>query len=287
MSDVKMAFPFPTHEQLAKMAEEGRQRRIAAMAEAGDKFCPLDLGDWMRLCAEAQVPTVAAIEIASGPTIDIWRFDEDTGNPDVPKFWAQVKAAKALLRTGWMFRWSCGSMGEVKYRLSAGEWECHPDFTDIYVDDIRAFDIIGDYPKPNISVWARPWTRFDVVQSYPVEYRVFVRDDQVVGVSNYYPQRPLPDAPWTKEDVGLATYWAMALVAAQKRQTHLPQVERRLDLSRNQFTADFARLPSGALVFLEGGPPHTPHWGAHMCCFKPGEISGLALEDRNALVEAT
>ena len=34
------------------------------------------------------------------------------------------------------------------------------------------------------------------------------------------------------------------------------------------------------VLFLEGGPPH--ELGAHMCCFRPGEIDGgVALEDRN------
>ncbi|WP_163450886.1 hypothetical protein, partial [Escherichia coli] len=56
---------------------------------------------------------------------------------------------------------------------------------------------------------------------------------------------------------------------------------RELDLTRNQFTADFVRLADGSISFLEGGPPHTPKFGAHPCCFVAGEIGGVALIDRN------
>ena len=37
--------------------------------------------------------------------------------------------------------------------------------------------------------------------------------------------------------------------------------------------------PEEGILFLEGGPPH--ELGAHLCCFREGRISGVALEDRN------
>ena len=45
------------------------------------------------------------------------------------------------------------------------------------------------------------------------------------------------------------------------------------------FTADFIVTGKDEILFLEGGPPH--ELGAHPCCFQPGEIQGVALENRN------
>ncbi len=45
------------------------------------------------------------------------------------------------------------------------------------------------------------------------------------------------------------------------------------------FTADFIVTSKDEILFLEGGPPH--ELGAHPCCFQPGEIQGVALENRN------
>ena len=45
------------------------------------------------------------------------------------------------------------------------------------------------------------------------------------------------------------------------------------------FSADFLVTLDSRVLFLEGGPPHG--LGAHSCCFRPGEIEGVAFEDRN------
>ena len=61
-------------------------------------------------------------------------------------------------------------------------------------------------------------------------------------------------------------------------QWHLKPSLRELDQDGVHFTADFIATAEGILL-LEGGPPH--ELGAHPCCFQEGQISGVALEDRN------
>ena len=52
------------------------------------------------------------------------------------------------------------------------------------------------------------------------------------------------------------------------------------DSTGGHFTADFLVTREGnEVLFIEGGPPH--HFGAHPCCFRFGEIEGVALTGRN------
>lgn len=275
-------FRFPSGDELDRMVEAGRRARLATQ-EAGDRlngFTPTDLGDWMALCAKAGVPAVPALRVATGPTSHIWAFDEEPPAEHVEAvrtFWRDVAAAQERFPAGWMLRWSCCSMAEVKDRLGHGNASWHRDLMDIRADDFRAFDLIGEFPRSTISVWARPWMPFAQADGYPVEYRAFVLDGRLTGIANYYPQRDLPDDGSTRRDLDAVGWMTAALIAAQDRPLNMPAVSRTLDLSRNHFTADFGRLPDGAVVFLEGGPPHTAHWGAHPCCFWGREPDGVAL----------
>lgn len=274
----------PSDEEVAAMVARGEARRRARI-EAGaalNGFTPVDLGCWMALCEKAGVPTVPALEIGSAPTIALWESSDNDGPVDdeIHKLFTNIAETQIAMPVGWMMRWSCCSMADVKVRLSEGQPEWHPNFMQLFVEDFRAFDLIAEFPLPRISAWARPWLTFDVVDGYPVEYRVFVRDNKVIGISNYYPQRPLPDDDKTAVDVSIVRRMTEALIDAQNLPLNAPEVAGDLDLSKNQFSADFARLPSGAILFLEGGPPHTHYWGAHPCCFDGGEIAGIALSKR-------
>ena len=44
----------------------------------------------------------------------------------------------------------------------------------------------------------------------------------------------------------------------------------------NAWTADFVMTADRQILLLEGGPPHLPTFGAHPCCFQPGQIAGDA-----------
>ncbi|WP_163202514.1 hypothetical protein, partial [Citrobacter koseri] len=77
----------------------------------------------------------------------------------------------------------------------------------------------------------------------------------IVGVSNYYPQRALSLTVERQIDINRVYELTRMLVTAQALPINCPQA-RELDLTRNQFTADFVRLADGSISFLEGGPPH-------------------------------
>ena len=186
------------------------------------------------------------------------------------------KMEKARL-PGHMMRFDYCSSLEVKSSLSQGEWECRPEFCRLELDDPRAFDILFEYPRPTAPVWLRPWENTLIVDGYPVEYRAFVRDGEVLGISSYYPQRPLPEFPEHLQAVRDQTERLIHAVRTPF-QWHLKPNMRGLDRNGVHFTADFIATAEG-ILFLEGGAPH--ELGAPPCCFRDGEISGVALEDRN------
>ena len=130
------------------------------------------------------------------------------------------------------------------------------------IDDPRFADILYDYGERNgassLPVWRRPWITAQIEEGYPVEFRVFARDGGILGLSSYYPQRPLP----------------LTSLIMRSCERILQYSERLIEQVAN-FSADWLVRPDGEILFLEGGPPH--HEGAHPCCFPVGKIQGLAL----------
>jgi hypothetical protein len=269
-------FPPDFGERMERQYQENLRAR-RAMQEAGTAsggFNPMSLGHWLDLCRLALVVAV--------PAVCIGRIGVDTllsDDPAAKQFESRLKESMAAFGEGWMARWDCCSMAETKYRLSEGLTDWSPELAWIFADDCRACDIISDFPDLNIAAWARPWVTFAIHEGWPVEYRAFVHNDEVIGVSNYYPQRALPDNAATASDIERVRLASGHLIHCQTRPLNCPRLEG-FDMKRNHWTADFARLPSGAIVFLEGGPPHTMTGGAHPCCFLPGETEGVALEAR-------
>ena len=141
---------------------------------------------------------------------------------------------------------------------------------------------------------AAAWIRDRMIMSagYPVEYRAFVANGRVAGISNYYPQRPLRKRQDEIDAVNaLASRLATAL-AETRRQVVWPmplpghpegaEAEKAEPgtAERVHFTADFVITEDEGAMLLEGGPPH--FGGAHPCCFEHREaIEGVALEGHN------
>lgn len=277
------AMKLPTAEELAAMSEKrlAGQRAHFDIVDATPHFTPVDLGDWIALCEKAGVPFIPATVVATAPTHDLVLSvdgDEHGAFDSVRAFYAAVEAFRQAHPTGHMLRWSCCSMSNVKYELSRGNAAWQPDCMDLYVDDFRAYDIISEHPKSSISAFARPWVAIDQHDGYPVEYRAFVGGvvpEGEIAVSSYYPQRPLPENAEFRRDMECVVEMTRRLVAAQTLPINSPQTAKVADLSKNHFTADFARV-NGELLFLEGGPAHFATWGAHPCCFAGREIRGFA-----------
>lgn len=271
-----MSFADIDFEQLRR---DGRERRAALRAQVG--FRPVSLGDWLDLCGEAAVPYVPAGLVGEVMVEAVLDFDNPRGEA-AGEFWRDVEKRMKLLGPGWMVRWDNCSLMDVKYELGSGNPDWQPSFAMLFADDMRGFDMVASFPSDRIRAWARPWVRFARDAGFPIEYRVFVENNRVIGVSSYYPQRPLEPTPAVAEDLRRIEDYASRLIAAQTDILVCPEISTTHDLTKNHWTADFGRLEDGAVLFLEGGPPNTPRWGAHPCCFEGREISGIALAKEEA-----
>ena len=211
-------------------------------------FNTVSLGAWLDLCRSAGVEAVPASEIARIEIETLMvALDDPEGAEETDAtralraFWAKIEEAK---KPGTMIRWDCCTCAEVKYRLDTGRPEWHQDLLDcFYIDDFRATDIIFEYPDTVIAAWSRPWMRARLVDGYPVEYRVFVEADEIIGVSSDYPQRPLPDSPEVRDDIAVCLAETSKLIAALPTPLKFPGCpERPLSPDSRSFTADFMRL---------------------------------------------
>lgn len=273
-ADWKTAFD----DRMRRAAEawaQWRETRAELTGQVG--FRPVSLSDWLDLCARAGVPTVPAMLIGEAPVDSLFQ-EPDGDDMRAAELFAAHRDMVDTLGPGWMARWDCCSMADIKMAMSDGTPTWHPNFFNLYADDFRAADLLMDFPADTVKAWARPWMDFDRWGGWPVEYRVYVQDNRIIGVSNYYPQRSLTEWRHAETDVDTCMTLTNMLIEAQRLEIICPELQSDFDRSRNHWTADFARLPSGAILFLEGGPPYTPVWGAHPCCFEGREISGVALE---------
>ena len=235
-------------------------------------FNIVSLGAWLDVCKAAGVEAVPATEIGKIEietlmiALDNPESTEETDTTrDMRAFFTKIEAAK---QPNTMIRWDCCTCAEVKYRLDTGRHEWHRDLLDcFYIDDFRATDLIFEYPDTIIAAWSRPWMQARIVDGYPVEYRVFVEDGEIIGISNYYPQRPLTDSHEVHEDVAACLLKTAKLIAALPTPLKYPggpQPHHSPD--SKSFTADFMRLEDDRFLYLEGGPSFAGD--AHPCCFE-------------------
>ena len=245
-------------------------------------FCPVSLGDWLKACAAADIPAIAAFEVAAIRKDDYLHWDEEGEHVErLVRAYSQVRKTS---EEGYVMRYDCCCSSEVKSRLGSGMPEWHEDFGWLTVDDPRAYAMIEEYPREMVPIWKRPWVAARVVDGYPVEYRVFVREGVIAGISSYYPQRELP---LFREHLEMVKHYTLNLIGEVKKSApfqwhtgYLFQMGRyRLDLDKVSFTVDYLVDKHEEVLFLEGGPPY--ELGADSCCFEDGRISGVALKNRN------
>ena len=266
-----MSMKLPTQEELQAAQNEHSQ--------AQENFCPISLGDWLNLCRSAEVPHVPAAQVTQVQREDYLHFDtEGEHRARLGQVWKAIQSAR---KDNHMMRLDCCADGELKYRMSRGDsGGFQPEFGAIILDDMRSYDMVSEYPRENIPIWQRPWAETQVIDGYPVEYRAYVRDGKLQGISSYYPHRPLPRFPEHLKAVKNCTERLIQNAQTPFLWHHtLMFQDNPIDRAGIHFTADFLVTTQGETLFLEGGPPH--ELGAHMCCFRPGEIEGVALTDRN------
>lgn len=229
-------------------------------------FNLVSLGDWLGLCDRLDISCVPAVRLGSATVDALIAFDTQ---PDHPELTALAKAINDAHRPATVLRWDMCAPADVKANLATGDAAWKPIYAQApQIDDFRAFDLIYEYPGHEIAVWQRPWLTFASHAGYPVEYRAFVHDGHLVGVASYYPQRPLEATDAVRADVRQAAAYTRRMADALPTPVRYPGAAAgRWSADKRSFTADFARLDGGSLLYLEGGPPYGA--GAHPCCFPP------------------
>ena len=235
----------------------------------GFKIVSLDA--WINLCRLANVPHVPAQRIACIPVEDLLAFDRNPETESLQALRTALASAqdRAYEKFGWqkaMLRWDMCASALIKSTMAEGDSGWRPEMArDLPIDDMRTFDLIYEYPGNEIPVLLRPWVTAEEANGYPIEYRVFVAYGQIVGISSYYPQRPLKLDETTEDDVRQAHAMTKRLTEALRPPLAFPgRTGRNWEAESISFTADFIRTKSDGLLFLEAGPPYGG--GAHPCC---------------------
>ncbi len=255
-------------------------------------FCPYSLGDWIALCERTGTPHVPATRVAEFERSDMLNHEYD--GPHQRRLDAASGAMRRAARPGTMLRWDCCASAHLKRAMAEGRPPEDPEALCRLPLDARVLEVLDDYPRVLVPVWRRPWIAGDMLfaAGYPVEYRAFVKNGRLLGISSYYPQRPLP-----RDERHLAAIedqvrallanlsgpfeWPARKSERMRIRTMLPLLKSKKphpdapDPNGVHFTADFAAT-RGGVVLLEGGPPH--FMGAHPCCFPAGRIEGVRLE---------
>ena len=224
------------------------------------------LGPWIALCERTGVPYVPAEFGPLFPMREAYAALDAGPGSDPREIAPTLMAAFDWLRdrrnspeatfSPHMARWECCSGDDVKYQMGTGSGYS-ADFVGLMLDDPRFFDCtVGEETR---MVW-RPWVAAWSIDNYPVEFRVYADGGGLIGVSSYYPQRPLPE-----------TY---LVIRAAERATQLAGDLWSAGTWPVGCTADFLVSATGEVLFLEGGPPHAvdPFISAHPCCFAAGKI---------------
>lgn len=271
-----ISMPQPDFEGMRLRALE-RHERAKAEVTAPGMFIGASLGAWLQHAEAAGLPTIAATKVASIPRQAFLRFDEVL--PEYAAVWPDFERVRAGAPQGSMLRWDHCSSLDIKGDLADGVIPNNEARTNLHPGDPRAYDLLMEYPSDDLPVWQRPWVDAKMIDGFPVEFRVFVADSQLLGIASYYPQRPLPDSADIRAHVEECRYLAATLVAhldAEGIRPWMPNYTGKFDPTRVSATLDFLVDVDGNVVFIEAGPPFGA--GAHPCAFVDCDaISGVAL----------
>ena len=250
----KIKESLPSHEEL-------KARRLRYLEECPwlphtGNFNFLSLLAWLEQCKKYNIPHIPGHSIYNIEIKKLWEMADGIRNDECTEMFQMVR--KIVNKTN-MVRYDCCASNYLKWALSDhGTAELNERYLDSG-SELRLFDILYEWAPETVDIVLRPWVKAKFNKKWPVEFRVFAQDGEIIGVSNYYPQRNLPKS-----------YERIAKKA-------MKMAEPFLQITPS-FSADFLLTENNELLFLEGGPPHHVAGGAHMCCFLPGMINGVCLE---------
>ncbi len=268
--------PVFDHEAMLRAAAARRAATVEGAKQAG-RFIGTSLGAWLARAQDADVPAVGAKLIAAVPRAAFLEAMEN-GTFEVDDRMASLRRGLSELQPTEMARFDPCAGLELKKAMADGTPPSLAQRQDLTAFDLRAFDIIAEYPADIVPVWARPWVEAKVIDGYPVEYRVFVENGEIKGVASYYPQRPLPQTPAVLDQVEQCKQMTTRILHYLTLTGELPwqpAIEEGFAPGLAHATLDFLVTVTGEVLFLEAGPPFGA--GAHPCAFIDREVSGVAL----------
>ena len=268
---------FPTEEEMEELSARRHAEAKAPFEVPGSKaFIGVSLNAWLDVMTAAGIPSIPAEAVTSLKRETFLGFEKSL--TDEPEAWRAFDAALGSVPSTHMARWDACSSLDLKFAMAEkSPFGAHARV--LHPGDPRAFEILADYPAEEFTVWSRPWVEAKLVDGYPVEFRVFVKDSKVLGIASYYPQRALPATP---EILGLAaqcgdlTRKALQLLESTGQYPWMADYARHFATGTVNATLDFLVTPDNQVLFLEAGPPYGA--GAHPCAFIDRTIEGIALE---------
>ncbi len=286
------------------------------------RFNLLSLPAWLAIAKHANVAHIPARPIASMQTADYLASMDNSDLPAFGKFHGEVISN---LRADEMVRMEQVAPLEIKAQLSSGNdmsqglieyFDKSHWFLDLHED--RFYTTLKDLADPVVRAFARPIQsprkitgefREDAGE-WPAEFRVFVENGEIVGISNYYPQVEM-DADTFRSHIQITLALAGRMVACMNKlqlgvgnpriATDLDPADPHYYAPKNRpewmpenwghqdFTLDFMVKDDNEVVFLEGGPAGMA--AAHPCCFiQEGRaysedfLHGVALSDTKPIL---
>jgi hypothetical protein len=269
------------------------------VAQDGGRFDTLSLACWISVAEAAGVPAVPIafagelnqVQLMSGQVDPVLPHLTDPDQPGMVRLdyaaGARIKIDKAFAGQQAPARVhgaARGADGKVRLEL-----------------DTRVIEMAAGYAgvagRETVPVWFRPWIEAATVSvkrrrflgsgtdSWPLEWRVFVKNGRVAGISAYYIQAPVREVTEVVRESARGAVRLSERLIAHLRDTGIqpwhPRYLDRLDEAALDFTLDFIARPDGTALLLEAGPTchdaRTPEWGAHPCFFAHREIDGWAL----------
>ena len=231
------------------------------------------LVDWLAVAGRAGVPFIES-KIAGwldrSDLMLMWDEDEEA-RARTALAWDRIRER---IRPGTVLRADYASAYAVKAACGAsgrhGQCRWDEDEHQGLHEDMRIAELGHSWSRNAIPVHERPYVKPEMIEGYAVELRVWVRKGKVRAVSNYYPQRPLPDNDWVRARMDEAITQAQRLsecVPDDLVPDNRAPAPGETPWTEKTFSADFL-VPehTDEVFFLEGNPYTFASWGAHPCC---------------------
>lgn len=247
-------------------------------------FVGVSLKSWLKIAQQAQVPLVPAQQIGSISREFVMMAEDEVADEAMAVKYQAFKQLQAQAPQGHMLRWDpCAAIHVKQAMAGISDGSCPDGAARLDLGDPRVYDILYEYPRDDVPILARPWAPAKMFEGYPVEFRVFIENSQVLGVANYYVQRCLPHSHEIMGWAQKAKECAEKMLHAMQATGQYPWMPRfgqsGFDCEQGQIhaTMDFLVCrQTGQVLFLEAGPPFGA--GAHPCAFEDEEeIHGIAL----------